>query len=485
MRLRFRPSSASVVPKMVQESGMLHGIEGRCAVSDGGDEQGIMRRVGSTRRQRFDEPASEQRETNRFSSGRTRGETAAEASHADVSVSDVASEKWRPHGLAPFVSVNVNIGNVKASPVGQGPSSARESSGRQQGEASASGVSGANVKWDDNVQRGDTPVNLGTGFDTQPGGCCYRPLGGEYTRGAEHSFARNEERGSKVEGTGKARRVIAPGREHGVEEFDSVNRDCGNGRFTSSRPEDALPYRLEEHYGSNTGFARDVQCASKAHVDNQGNDDKWRQRGRVLWTMNREAAPREGADISRTLRPFESSDKQDISKRRLWSYGGQPYYGLYARSLRANGLDPERFRSSCCSHHPCQGAAGIDTAVSEREARYDTYRPQADKPIFESDSAAEDALAAERESAPTRGLQDKMEAGRIWSSFNQRAELLGTMPPTPLRTKATWMAKSGNAQYRCARAAYEAQASISSYSDTSLNRDRNAMCKPKNLFKIV
>lgn len=437
VRIHVRPSRSSIAPKMVQDSDMLRGKEDRRAVSDGDDEQFVMRRVQSTRRQRFDVLASEHRESNRLSSGHT-----AEASHAVVSVS---------HGLAPFVSVNVNVGSAKASPVGQGQSSGGEPSGRPQSKNFASGVSGANVKWDDKVQRGDTSVYLAADFDAQPGGWCYRPHGGEQTRVADHSFMRNQGLGKKVQETGRSHYVRAPGRAHEVEEL--------RGGFTSSRPDedegievedDALPCRLEEHYRNSTRFTRDVQCTSKVLGNNQGNDENWRQVGRVLWTLDREAAAREGDTILRTLRPFESSNKQDASKGRLWSHGGQPYHGLYARSLRANGLDPEHFRSSCCGRHPCRDAAGIDTAVSERAVRYDAHRPEVDKALVESDK---DALVAQQGSAPTRGLQDKLEATRVWSSLNQRAELLGTMPPTPLRTKASWMAKPGNAQYRCSKRA--------------------------------
>lgn len=447
VRVRFQSSRSPVTPKSVQDSDMLRGKEDRRAVSDGDDEQGVIRRVESTRRQRFDEPAVEQRESNQLSSGRT-----PEDSCAVVSVFHEAGEKGRPHGLAPFVSINVNVGSANASPVEQGQSSGGEPSGRPHSKNFASGVSGANLKWDDKVQRGDTSNNLAADFDTQPRGRCYGSIGREKTRAAEHSIMRSQGLGRKVQETGRSRCVREPGRAYGVEELD--------GGLTSSRPyedggreveDDHLPCRPEEHYSNNTRFPRDVRYASKALGDNQGNDENWCQGGRVRWTMDREAAARERDTISRTLRPFESSNKQDASKGRLWSHGGQPYHGLYARSLRANGLDPEHFRSSCCSRHPCRSVTGIDTAVSsERAARYHAHTPQVDKALVESE---EDALAAEKGIAPTRGLQDKLEATRVWSSLNQRAELLGTMPPTPLRTKATWMAKPRNAQYRCAKPA--------------------------------
>lgn len=146
---------------------------------------------------------------------------------------------------------------------------------------------------------------------------------------------------------------------------------------------------------------------------------RWRNRGRVLWSTHAEPAASAASHVVR-------SHSEPATR---------PYHGLYARSLRANGIDPTNFRASHCGYD----AAGLSCA---------TPKQNVDGSLLWRGSRRDDSFAAGRTRAPTDGLPDRLEAGRVLDSFNRRAELLGTLPPTPLRAKAAWMETPGDPEYR-------------------------------------
>ena len=151
---------------------------------------------------------------------------------------------------------------------------------------------------------------------------------------------------------------------------------------------------------------------------------RWRRRGRVLWSTHAEPAARAVSVGTRrtTVRPHSQP-------------AVRPYHGLYARSLRANGIDPTNFRTSRCC---CGSDAALDCVVHERHI---------DGSLLWRGNRGR-GLAPERARTPVDGFPDRLEAGRILDSFNRRAELLGTMSPTLLRAKAAWMENPGDPAYR-------------------------------------
>lgn len=158
-----------------------------------------------------------------------------------------------------------------------------------------------------------------------------------------------------------------------------------------------------------------------------GDQQRWRNRGRVLWSTHAEPAARATSSGSSRAAPHTVRSHSQPATR--------PYYGLYARSLRANGIDPTNFRTSRCGYD----AADLNCAVAQRHV---------DGSLLWRGNRGDDSFAAERARAPTDGLSDRLEAGRVLDSLNRRAELLGTMPPTPLRAKAAWMETPGDPEYR-------------------------------------
>lgn len=173
-----------------------------------------------------------------------------------------------------------------------------------------------------------------------------------------------------------------------------------------------VKFNSSNSYG---GRNRNALEDARTEETEEDSDDqrRWRRRGRVLWSTHAEPAGRGTRRASaNTVRPHSQPTIR-------------PYHGLYARSLRANGMDPTNL--SC-------------TAVHERRRHIDCsllWRGNGGK-----------GFAAERVRVPVDGLPDRLEAGRILDSFNRRAELLGTMSPTPLRTKAAWMENPGDPEYR-------------------------------------
>lgn len=154
---------------------------------------------------------------------------------------------------------------------------------------------------------------------------------------------------------------------------------------------------------------------------------RWRRRGRVLWSTHAEPAARTISSGSRLVAQQTIRSRSQSPVR--------PYHGLYARSLQANGIDPANFRASPCR---CGCDAGMSCA-----ARHIIV----DGSLLWRGHCGGDSLGAQRPRAPTDGLSDRLEAGRVLDSLTRRAELLGTMPPTLLRTKAAWMEKPGDPSY--------------------------------------
>lgn len=161
--------------------------------------------------------------------------------------------------------------------------------------------------------------------------------------------------------------------------------------------------------------------------EDAGDQQRWRNRGRVLWSTHAEPAARATSTGSTRAASHKVRSHSQPATR--------PYYGLYARSLRANGIDPTNFRASRWGYD----AAGLSCAEAQEHV---------DGSLLWRGNRGDDPFAAKRARAPTDGLPDRLEAGRVLDSFNRRAELLGTMPPTPLRTKAAWMETPGDPEYR-------------------------------------
>lgn len=155
---------------------------------------------------------------------------------------------------------------------------------------------------------------------------------------------------------------------------------------------------------------------------------QWCRRGRMLWSTHAEP-------VARIL----SSGSRLVGQRTIRSHSTppamRPYHGLYARSLQANGIDPANFRASPCC---CSCDAGMNCAAG---------RMIVDDSLLWRGPRGGDSRAAQRTRAPTDGLSDRLEAGRVLDSLNRRAELLGTTPPTLLRAKAAWMENPGDPTY--------------------------------------
>lgn len=172
------------------------------------------------------------------------------------------------------------------------------------------------------------------------------------------------------------------------------------------------------------------------------NERWWRNRGRVLWSTHAESAARAAVVTSRN--PYNL----EWPKARSTSPITQLYKGLYARSLQANGIDPANFRvSQCCPHFKHRFGAGTDYAVRRTCNSPDR---NIDNSLLYRPSRGGTHLTAGRTRALVDGLPDRLEAGRVLSSLNRRAALLGTAPPTPLRTKVAWMQTPGDPEYRYA-----------------------------------
>lgn len=179
------------------------------------------------------------------------------------------------------------------------------------------------------------------------------------------------------------------------------------------------------HYDIRNRKSYDKIRAEDAEEEDAEGQRRWRTRGRALWSTHAEPAARTISSGSRLVAQQTIRSRSQSPVR--------PYRGLYARSLQANGIDPDNSRASpCCCGCDASCAAGhmpVDGSLLWRGHR------------------GRDYLAAQRTRAPTNGLSDGLEAGRILDSLNRRAELLGTIPPTLLRAKAAWMENPGDSAY--------------------------------------
>lgn len=179
-------------------------------------------------------------------------------------------------------------------------------------------------------------------------------------------------------------------------------------------------------------------------TEEQEGKNRWLPRGHVLWSLHAEPAARTSVASRPALLRGDSITTKPV--------GIKPYHGLYARSLKANGIDPDNFRGStaccygCCD---CQHASGANTSLNSRGASSKAPRDDVDNSLLLRGYRAGDPLAKETARAPVDGLPDRLEAGRILDSLNRRAELIGKPRPTPLRAKAAWMESPGDPEYRC------------------------------------
>ena len=369
-------------------------------VLDSDSESAIWRCTEGTNRRRVDASTSGRRIRNRRrGNGYTGDDAVKEARRDDCLTSNATVEQERSHAVTPTVGVHVHLGKPKASSQEERGASVRAYDYRLGKTIPASS---ATEKLNGNLRGGEA-----SGY----------PVAG---------FAQRDD-----------------------ERFTMGEPDGGGGMGTK---DDAFCHR-HGWDGTINGVVCDQRRASKTCEQGEDNDEEWRQRGRGLWATYVEPTSRAASAALREPYEFKHPETQDALTGRLRLQSGWPYHGLYARSLQANGLEPAYFRTSLCSisDRHCRYLTGFDAAVSGREAPSNSCRLNLDDSVIERDSRAGDPLAEACSRAPTQGLSDKLEAGRVRASFNSRAKLLGIEPPTPLRTEAAWMAKSGDSQYRYVR----------------------------------
>lgn len=204
---------------------------------------------------------------------------------------------------------------------------------------------------------------------------------------------------------------------------------CFDHNYQEAKAEERDKHTTHEmeirHYDIRNRKSYDKIRAEDAGEEDAEGQRRWRRRGRALWSTHAEPAARNVSSGSRLVAQQTIRSRSQSPVR--------PYHGLYARSLQANGIDPDNFRASpCCCGCGTSCATGhmvVDGSLLWREHR------------------VRDSLAAQRTQAPTNGLSDRLEAGRVLDSLNRRAELLGTIPPTLLRAKAAWMENPGDPAY--------------------------------------
>lgn len=224
----------------------------------------------------------------------------------------------------------------------------------------------------------------------------------------------------------------------------------GQGEAEREENEKGQGEELHNNRGHNLGHRHEDQACLEETCDEGGELQRWRRRGRVLWSLYAEPAARAAAASARNPYTSRSSLGTKISPTTALPEDRvepKPYHGLYARSLKANGIDPMAFRESPSSNTRCcyrcrsnifdcdgqsntRGSSGVEDSMPIRPSR------------------AGEPLAAERARAPVDGLPDRLEAGRVLDSLTRRAELVGTARPTPLRAKAAWMENPGDPKYR-------------------------------------
>jgi len=141
--------------------------------------------------------------------------------------------------------------------------------------------------------------------------------------------------------------------------FDDTSDDTevkGEGRRVAGEVE----FNSSNGYG---GRNRNVFEGTRTEETEEGDSDdqrRWRNRGRVLWSTHAEPGARAASVGTRCISPNTVRPHSQPAVR--------PYHGLYARSLRANGIDPANYRAS----RGCGGSdVGMDCAVRDRRRHID------------------------------------------------------------------------------------------------------------------
>lgn len=266
-------------------------------------------------------------------------------------------------------------------------------------------------------------------------------VGGGGERGGEEEAGRRERQKSRHEKNDSNRRGRSKSRLVSEKSGNSnvrVKQNHGREGRHSSDDDDEL-----------RGWTRQENDWRHGEEDTADEDRRWRCRGRVLWSTHAEPLSR-GANAS-AWKPPDAVDPPDplVCPTSRSRQSIRPYHGLYAKSLKANGIDPVFFRASKCNRYCCccycRRVGGKDGYCATRNVPACT---QIDDSLLLRSSRAGDHLAAEHSRAPVDGLPDRLEAGRVLDSLNRRAEILGITPPTSLRAKAAWMENPGDPEYR-------------------------------------
>lgn len=311
--------------------------------------------------------------------------------------------------------------------------------------------------------------------DSRRGSCCDKSVRVRRDGCRERGFT-TESRSQAQSGT--ARRTCAREASGGVwKSCEGRQRDSEERLLHPHHDRDFIKMSTEEREPSCETYPREQSAPFHQEVNHKvdgmgswaqperprGNEEErdedlqWRSRGRGVWSTYAEPAARAASPGMR--RPFTSIEVQE--RRPHAQPPLRPYHGLYARSLQANGIEPAIFqtpRSECCCRSGHHDSASRMTAAKEARRGRSTSpcSRQIDHSILRRDRRGGDYRLAEQSRAPVNGLPDRLEAGRALNSFNRRAEILGKVPPTPLRAKAAWMERPGDPEYRCDRwCAYE------------------------------
>lgn len=177
--------------------------------------------------------------------------------------------------------------------------------------------------------------------------------------------------------------------------------------------------------------------------DSSEDEEIWHRRGRALWSVHTEPISR-ALSIDGRMQQANSGNGGNTSI--VASNGTMHYHGLYARSLKANGIDPVAFGQCRCV--TCSRCARRVTVIARNVN--DRARPcNAHEDSISNPSERErNKVDVSRVHVPADRLPNQREAGRVLDSLNQRAVLMGTAPATSLRTKTAWMESPGDPQYK-------------------------------------
>lgn len=244
--------------------------------------------------------------------------------------------------------------------------------------------------------------------------------------------------------------------DHCHAEYHNTGRSLSLGELGELDSEDRVDRdgNYDNHRDNWRQRSPDRTKAEEEKVEEEEDQEdrrRWRRRGRAMWSNNNNA---EQASRAKST-AFQTSVAAASARSR--SRGAQPYHGLYAKSLQTNGIDPAlvlRTSRHCrCLQCHCRHDRGCVASVGTKEknsTRVDGAKQRNEFSLLRRcNRPGCDYLANEWARAPTGGLPDRLEAGRVLDSFNRRAELLGTGPPTPLREKPAWMENPGDPEYMC------------------------------------